>query len=74
VTGQSLVQASPTECGVSVIYTPQQRGGVGPSGAVGATRKQYLAHEVNTDVIELSKYVNLRKKTMHSDRVFFPVV
>jgi len=48
VTGQSLVQASPTKCGV--ICEPQQRGGVGPSGAVRATKKKYLAHEVITDV------------------------
>jgi len=50
VTGQSLVQASSTKCGV--IYKPQQRRGVGPSGAVCATRKTYLAHEVITDVTE----------------------
>jgi hypothetical protein len=67
VTGQSLIEASRTECGVSVIYTPQQRGGVGPSGAVGATRTKYLAHEVNIDVTEWLNYIILRKKTIRAE-------
>ena len=72
VTGQSLVQASPTKCGV--ICEPQQRGGVGPSGAVRATKKKYLAHEVITDVTGWLYYVILRKKTIHSGREVFTVV
>jgi len=50
VAGKSLVQESSTKCGV--IHRPQQRGGVGPNGAVCATRKKYLAHEVITAVTE----------------------
>ena len=67
-----LVQASPTKCGV--IHKPQQRGGVGPSGAVCATGNKYLSHGVITDVAEWLKYVILRKKTTQPGREIFTVV